>query len=104
MTRTRFAALVLSLALGLGTVARADDAQLLRFVPHADLTIIDPYFSGVYITRNYGYMVYDTLFGLDHEYKPHPQMVESWTKSDDGLVWEFTLRDKLAFSDGQKVR
>jgi peptide/nickel transport system substrate-binding protein len=91
-------------AFALAIPARAEDGSVLRFVPHADLTIIDPYFSGVYITRNYGYMVYDTLFGLDHEYKPHPQMVESWTKSDDGLVWEFTLRDKLAFSDGQKVR
>ena len=85
--------------------ARAEDAgSLLRFVPHADLTIIDPYFSGVYITRNYGYMVYDTLFALDHEYKPHPQMVESWKASDDGLTWDFKLRDGLAFHDGQKVR
>jgi peptide/nickel transport system substrate-binding protein len=83
--------------------AWADDNSVLRFVPHADLTIIDPYFSGVYITRNYGYMVYDTLFALDHEYKPHPQMVDSWTKSDDSLVWEFALRDKLQFHDGQQV-
>jgi peptide/nickel transport system substrate-binding protein len=91
-------------ALTVTTPAWADDNTVLRFVPHADLTIIDPYFSGVYITRNYGYMVYDTLFALDHEYKLHPQMVESWTKSDDGLVWEFTLRDGLQFHDGQKVR
>ena len=53
MSRIRVALLALSLALGLGAGARADDAQVLRFVPHADLTIIDPYFSGVYITRNY---------------------------------------------------
>lgn len=101
----RLAAAFLALALDAGTgAARADDDAVLHFVPHADLTIIDPYFSGVYITRNYGYMVYDTLFALDHEYKPQPQMVESWTASDDGLTWLFTLRDRLAFSDGQKVR
>ena len=104
MTRTRLAALALSLALGLGPAARADDSQVLRFVPHADLTIIDPYFSGVYITRNYGYMVYDTLFALDHEFRPHPQMVDSWKASDDGLTWEFTLRAGLKFHDGQPVR
>ena len=104
MSRIRVALLALSLVLGLGAGARADDAQVLRFVPHADLTIIDPYFSGVYITRNYGYMVYDTLFALDHEFRPHPQMVDSWKTSDDGLVWEFTLRDKLKFHDGQPVR
>ena len=84
--------------------AAADDGTVVRFIPHADLAIIDPYFSGVYITRNYGYLVYDTLFALDHAFKPHPEMVESWKSSDDGLSWEFTLRDKLAFHDGQKVR
>jgi peptide/nickel transport system substrate-binding protein len=82
----------------------ADDGSALRFVPHADLSIIDPYFSGVYITRNYGYMVYDTLFGLDYDFKPQPQMIESWTSSEDGLDWDFKLRDKLKFSDGQPVR
>jgi peptide/nickel transport system substrate-binding protein len=84
--------------------ARADDGSVVRFIPHADLAIIDPYFSGVYITRNYGYLVYDTLFALDHAFKPHPEMVDSWTTSDDGLTWDFKLRDKLAFHDGQKVR
>jgi hypothetical protein len=36
----------------------------LRFVPHADLSILDPYFTGVYITRNYGCMVFDRLFAM----------------------------------------
>lgn len=82
----------------------ADDGAVIRFIPHADLAIIDPYFSGVYITRNYGYLVYDTLFALDHEFHPHPEMVDSWTSSPDGLTWVFILRDKLAFHDGQKMR
>src|SRR5882724_9907849 len=73
---------------------------VLRFVPHADLTILDPHWTGAYITRNYGYMVYDTLFALDSAYKPQPQMVESWTISDDRLNWTFKLRDRLAFHDG----
>jgi peptide/nickel transport system substrate-binding protein len=105
MTKARFTFVALLAVLALAPPARAqDDGKVLRFIPHADLTIIDPYFSGVYITRNYGYMVYDTLFALDHEYRPHPQMVESWTASDDKLVWDFTLRDKLQFHDGQKLR
>jgi peptide/nickel transport system substrate-binding protein len=85
--------------------ARAESSgSVLRFVPHADLAIIDPYASGVYITRNYAYMVYDTLFALDPQYRPQPQMVESWTVSDDRLTWNFRLRDGLKFHDGQKVR
>jgi hypothetical protein len=95
---------VLSATVAMAASARADNEKALRFVPHADLTIIDPYFSGVYITRNYGYMVYDTLFALDHEFRPHPQMVNSWKASEDELTWEFTLRDKLKFHDGQPVR
>jgi peptide/nickel transport system substrate-binding protein len=103
MLRHLAAASVAALVFVVPAVAE-DGGPVLRFVPHADLAIIDPYFSGVYITRNYGYMVYDTLFALDHEYRPHPQMVDSWTASDDRLVWEFKLRDRLAFHDGQKVR
>src|SRR5437016_4610279 len=67
--------------------------SVLKFVPHADLAIMDPYWSGAYITRNYGYMVYDTLFALDDKYRPQPQMVESWTVSDDKLTYTFKLRD-----------
>src|SRR5438132_10507855 len=78
--------------------------SVLRFVPHADLSIIDPHWTGVYITRNYGYMVYDTLFALDSTYHPQPQMVESWTVSDDKLTWTFKLRDGLKWHDGERVR
>ena len=76
----------------------------LRFVPHADLSILDPYFTGVYITRNYGYMVYDTLFAMDGQFRPQPQMVDAWKVSDDKLTYTFTLRDGLKFHDGQPVR
>src|SRR5947208_3296742 len=77
---------------------------VLRFVPHADLSIIDPHWTGVYITRNYGYMVYDTLFALDSAYRPQPQMVESWTVGDDKLTYTFKLRDGLKWHDGRKLR
>ena len=109
MTRTKrgwrnAAAIVLGalIAVAPGQVARAE--SVLKFVPHADLAIIDPYATGAYITRNYGYMVYDTLFALDNAYKPQPQMVERWKASDDKLNWTFTLRDGLKWHDGQPVR
>ncbi len=49
-------------------------------------------------------MVYDTLFALDEHFKPQPQMVDSWTVSDDKLTYTFTLRDGLKFHDGMPVR
>ena len=37
----------------------------LRVVPHSDLKIVDPIWTTAYITRNHGYMIYDTLFAMD---------------------------------------
>ena len=88
----------------LSSTAQPDANTTLRFVPHADLAILDPYFTGVYITRNYGYMVFDTLFAMDSAFKPQPQMVDKWQVSDDQLTYTFTLRDGLKFHDGQPVR
>src|SRR5260370_6528205 len=56
-----------------------------------------------YIVRNHGYLIYDTLFALDGKLEPKPQMVESWTVSDDQLTWTFKLRDGLKWHDGQPV-
>jgi len=75
----------------------------LRFVPHADLKVLDPIWTTAYITRNHGYMIFDTLFALDANLKPKPQMVEKWTQSKDAMKWSFTLRDGLKFHDGQPV-
>src|SRR5436305_6324961 len=79
-------------------------AKTLRFIPQADLRSIDPIWTTAYVTRNFGYLVFDTLFALDKEFKPQPQMVESWSVSDDKLTYKFTLRDGLKWHDGQPVR
>jgi peptide/nickel transport system substrate-binding protein len=81
----------------------AAQQKTLKFVPEADLRILDPITTTAYITRNYGYMVYDTLFSVNEKFEVKPQMVESWTVSDDKLVYTFTLRDGLKFHDGAPV-
>jgi peptide/nickel transport system substrate-binding protein len=75
-----------------------------RFVPHADLKVIDPVWTKAYVTRNHGYMIYDTLFGTDANLQIRPQMVEKYSSSDRALKWSFTLRDGLRFHDGKPVR
>ena len=77
--------------------------QTLRFVPHADLKILDPVWTTAYITRNHGYLVYDTLFGTDENFQIKPQMVDRTTVSPDGMKYTFTLRDGLRWHDGQPV-
>lgn len=86
------------------TVGNATAAQsVLRVVSHADLKILDPGWTTIYITRNHGYLIYDTLFAMDDAFEVHPQMVDKWTVSDDQLTWTFTLRSGLKWHDGQDV-
>ena len=99
------AALALSTAFAASLPAHAQTPQpkTLKVVAHADLKILDPTFTTAYISRNFGYMVYDTLFAQDASGKPQPQMVEKYTASKDGKQWSFTLRPNLKFSDGSAV-
>jgi peptide/nickel transport system substrate-binding protein len=78
--------------------------KTLRFIPQADLRSIDPIWTTAYVTRNFGYLVFDTLFALDKDFKPQPQMVDRWSASDDKLTYTFVLRDGLKWHDGQPVR
>ena len=71
-------------------------------VMHSDLRIIDPGFTTAYITRDHGYMVYDTLLATDSNFKIQPQMAD-WKVSDDKLTYTFTLRDGLKWHDGAPV-
>jgi len=96
---TMFAAAVASLAMMAGMA----DAQTLRAVKHSDLRVLDPILTTAYMSRNHGYMIFDTLYALDENLAPQPQMVDTHTVSDDGLTYTFTLRDGLMFHDGAPV-
>jgi peptide/nickel transport system substrate-binding protein len=99
-----FAAAVIALAaFGLAPAALAQQ-KVLKFIPQADLRILDPITTTAYITRNHGYMVYDTLFATDAKFQVQPQMVDKYDVSADKLTYTFTLRDGLRFHDGQPVR
>ena len=97
-----FVTLVVAIAaIAMPLVASAQ--SVLRAVMQSDVKIIDPIWSSAYITRNYGYMIYDTLFAMDANFQIKPQMVDTWKVSDDGLTWTFTLRDGLEWQDGTSV-
>lgn len=78
-------------------------AETLRVVMHSALRVLDPIMTTAYMSRNHGYMIFDTLFALDSSMSPQPQMVDTWTVSEDGLTYRFTLRPGLAFHDGAPV-
>src|SRR3982075_2178401 len=91
--------LALSAALALPSLA---DAKTITAVMHSDLRIIDPGFTTAYITRDHGYMIYDTLLATDSNFKIQPQMAD-WKVSDDKLTYTFTLREGLKWHDGSPV-
>ncbi len=86
------------------SIIRAAPGRVLRFVPEADVTVIDPVWTTATVTRNHGYLVFDTLYAQDDAFAIHPQMVEGHTVDADGLLWRLTLRDGLRFHDGEPVR
>ncbi len=75
----------------------------LKVAPHADLKVVDPITNTAAITLLHSYMIYDTLYAFDKEYRAQPQMVASHTVSSDGLTYTFKLRPGLKFHDGAAV-
>ncbi len=98
----RLAALAAFAALTSSIGAIAQD-KVLRVVPHSNLAILDPIWTTAYMSRNHGYMIYDTLFGTDEKAQVKPQMVEEWSANADKRLWTFKLRKGLEFHDGKPV-
>jgi peptide/nickel transport system substrate-binding protein len=101
MRRSTFAFAAAVAAICLAAPAHAE--KTLRAVMHSDLKILDPIWTTAYIVRNHGYMIYDTLFATDAKGEIKPQMVGNYEVSADKLTHTFTLRDGLAWHDGQPV-
>ena len=89
--------------LAMPSLAAAQNSKTVRFVPQADLAILDPVFNTALVTRNHGFLVFDQLYGLDENLTPQPQMVAGHVIEDDGRTWIMTLRDGLVFHDGTPV-
>ncbi|MBN9090449.1 MAG: ABC transporter substrate-binding protein [Reyranella sp.] len=94
---------VCTIAAALALAAPASAETVLKVSLHSDLKIVDPIWTTALISTHYGNMVYDTLFSVDDQLQPKPQMVDKWEVSPDKLIWTFTLRDGLEWHDGKPV-
>src|SRR5690349_22793156 len=83
-------------------VAQGASAKLLKFVPQADLANPDPIWTTATVATNHGYMVWDTLYGINDALIGQPQMLVGHDVSSDELTWTFTLREGLKFTDGAR--
>lgn len=85
-----------------GTGTGSAQAATVKAVMQSGLRVMDPIMSTAFLTRDHGYMIYDTLLALDKDYKVRPQMAD-WVMSDDGKSYKFTLRPGLKWHDGAPV-
>lgn len=94
-------------AVGSGVIrparARTNDPRVLRYVPQANLTVLDPIWTTAQVTLAHGFHVFDTLYGTDDMQRIRPQMAEGDRVSDDGRTWTISLRDGLKWHDGTPV-
>src|SRR5258707_2920324 len=101
--RPAIALIAAASVVGLVGAAPAQAPTTIKAVMHSDVKILDPIWTTAYIQRNFGYMVWDTLFAMDDKFEVKPQMVDKYDVSADKLTWTFTLRDGLEWSNGTPV-
>ena len=85
--RTLLGAAAASPLLSLPALGQSGDSKVLKYVPASNLTVLDPIFTPAAVSVTHGYCVFDTLYGVDANQAPQPQMAAGHTVSDDGLEW-----------------
>src|SRR5690554_4889215 len=66
----------------------------------AEPTCLDPHVGGNYPQALIATQYLESLVSKNDEGEIIPWLAEEWTPAEDGLSWEFTLRDDVSFTDG----
>ena len=66
----------------------------------AEPTCLDPHVGGNYPQALLAGQVFDSLVSRNDDGEIIPWLASEWAVADDGLSWEFTLRDDVTFTDG----
>lgn len=102
MKRILFAVLLIVALLACSVPTMAQDNVLHTYVDRVFRT-----FSQVFGSDGHLFIVLGSLseglLRLDENHNPQPALAESYTVSDDGLVYTFTLRDGITWSDGTPI-
>jgi peptide/nickel transport system substrate-binding protein len=83
--------------------AGAQAPKTFRAVMQADIQVLDPLVNMSGSGSRIAHMVFETLFALDQDLVPQPQMVSKYDITPDGLIYTFVLRPGLKFHDGAPV-
>lgn len=66
----------------------------------AEPSCLDPHVGGNYPQALLATQVFDSLVSRNEDGEMIPWLATEWAVADDGLSWEFTLRDDVTFTDG----
>ena len=75
----------------------------LRVVAQGSFSSLDPLPLPAVISVHTSVHVYEHLFAWDFNLNPQPQLVDTWSISDDNMTYTFTLRDGITFHNGDTV-
>ena len=89
-------------ALLLSPFAQAEGDKVVRLTQNVELDTLDISNTGDGYATSMMALLLDSLFRLDENNVPQPALCESYTVSDDGLTYTFTLRDSK-WSNGEPV-
>ena len=81
-------------------LAQPAASRVLKFIPESDVAVLDPIVTTAYITRTHAYLIYDTLYGIDADFRPQPQMADGQAVEDGGRRVSICLRPRFEFQDG----
>ena len=96
------AAGVLVMSLGPSAAITSAAGPPLRYLGGAP-DVLDPAFISDAGDVQFLLQLYAGLTRLDETGEPYPSLASGWEISDDGLTYEFTIRDDLTFSDGSPL-
>ncbi len=99
-SRLAGATAAIALLLGAG-MAAADNVVTVNTVQI--FGTIDPAKINDYTEYMAGVNLYEALTTLDGSGAIQPLLAESWTTSEDGLTWTFTLKEGATFQDGTPI-
>lgn len=95
----RLVTLLIFIILGLG-FAQSDT---LRVLLSSQLTTLDPQDTTDTDSAAVRYQIYNGLLKMTEAGEAVPDLAESWEISEDGTVYDFTLREGVTFHDGAEL-
>lgn len=79
----------------------SETKKVINLALSENITKLDPHDIFNFPVFTAMWMIYDTLIATDHEGNYSEALATEWSKSEDGLVWTFKLREGVKFHNDE---